>query len=168
MLVRIGPYRKNRKLQVVIHRYDTWSMNSTLAHIIVPMLKQLKKTKHGIPGSMLSSEYNRLTSSKKYWKKSKNGPLHKKERKLFQQACTKWDDILNQMIWSYDQLARDKPEQDRYFKRTGKMKWKDLPNGNEELITTGYKYDKKGHHKYLARIQEGITLFGLHYQNLWD
>jgi hypothetical protein len=82
MLVRIGPYRKNRKLQVVIHRYDTWNMDSTLAHITVPMLKQLKKITHGIPGSVLSPEYNRLTSFKKYWKEPKNGPLHKKERKL--------------------------------------------------------------------------------------
>ena len=34
---------------VKIDRWDTWSMDYTLSHIIVPMLKQLKETKHGAP-----------------------------------------------------------------------------------------------------------------------
>jgi hypothetical protein len=34
---------------VKIDRYDTWSMDHTLADIILPMLKQLKTTKHGSP-----------------------------------------------------------------------------------------------------------------------
>jgi hypothetical protein len=34
---------------VKIDRWDTWSMDSTLADIILPMLKQLKKTNHGAP-----------------------------------------------------------------------------------------------------------------------
>ncbi len=31
---------------VKIDHWDTWSMDYTLSHIIVPMLKQLQKTKH--------------------------------------------------------------------------------------------------------------------------
>jgi len=34
---------------VKIDRWDTWSMDHTLAHIIITMLKQLKETKHGAP-----------------------------------------------------------------------------------------------------------------------
>ena len=34
---------------VKIDRYDTWSMDHTLADIILPMLKQLRDTKHGSP-----------------------------------------------------------------------------------------------------------------------
>ena len=34
---------------VKIDRWDTWSMDHTLAHIILPMLKQLDKEKHGAP-----------------------------------------------------------------------------------------------------------------------
>ena len=37
----------DRKIKVHIDKYDTWSMNNTLAHIILPMLKQLRDTKHG-------------------------------------------------------------------------------------------------------------------------
>ena len=38
-----------RKIKVRIDKYDTWSMDNTLALIILPMLKQLKETKHGSP-----------------------------------------------------------------------------------------------------------------------
>ena len=34
---------------VKVDRYDTWSMDHTLAHICLPMLKQLRDTTHGSP-----------------------------------------------------------------------------------------------------------------------
>ena len=34
---------------IKIDKWDTWSMDSTLSPIILPMLKQLKATKHGAP-----------------------------------------------------------------------------------------------------------------------
>ena len=39
--------KKERKIKVRIDPYDTWNMDRTLAVIILPMLKQLKQTKHG-------------------------------------------------------------------------------------------------------------------------
>jgi hypothetical protein len=39
--------KRKRKMKIRIDHYDTWSMDSTLATIILPMLKQLKATKHG-------------------------------------------------------------------------------------------------------------------------
>ena len=38
--------KRKRKIQVRIDKYDTWSMDVTLSYIIIPMLKQLKETKH--------------------------------------------------------------------------------------------------------------------------
>ena len=52
MYVQIGRYRDDeepREEHVVIHQYDTWNMDHTLALIILPMLKQLKETTHGAP-----------------------------------------------------------------------------------------------------------------------
>ena len=39
--------KKQRKIKIRIDRYDTWSMDHTLALITLPMLKQLKATAHG-------------------------------------------------------------------------------------------------------------------------
>ena len=63
MKIKIGDYPKHRfyhnwlynwlgyspkqKQKICIHKYDTWSMDHTLAHIVLPMLVQLKRTKHG-------------------------------------------------------------------------------------------------------------------------
>ena len=44
----VEKFRK-QKINVRIDKHDTWSMDHTLAHIILPMLKQLKETKHGAP-----------------------------------------------------------------------------------------------------------------------
>lgn len=65
MKVRIGNYPKHRwyhnflytkfgytpkqKIKVHIDPWDTWSMDHTLAEIVLPMLYQLAKTKHGSP-----------------------------------------------------------------------------------------------------------------------
>ena len=64
MKVKIGNYPKHRfyhnwlyalgwtneeKVSVRIDPWDTWSMDSTLAHIVVPMLEQLRATAHGAP-----------------------------------------------------------------------------------------------------------------------
>ena len=51
MKVHLGPYNDNgdREVEVEIHDYDTWSVDSTLALIIEPMLRQLKATTHGGP-----------------------------------------------------------------------------------------------------------------------
>ena len=50
MKIEIGPYPDDdseRKIDVQLDKFDTWNMDDTLAHIILPMLKQLKETKHG-------------------------------------------------------------------------------------------------------------------------
>jgi hypothetical protein len=49
--VEIGEYPDEGEQKVVVHidKWDTWSMDYTLAPIILPMLKQLKETKHGSP-----------------------------------------------------------------------------------------------------------------------
>jgi len=42
-------YSPEQKVKVHIDKWDTWSMDHTLAPIILPMLIQLKETKHGAP-----------------------------------------------------------------------------------------------------------------------
>ena len=52
MKVSIGPFTDDgeaQEMSIHIDEYDTWSMDHTLAPIILPMLKQLKETKHGSP-----------------------------------------------------------------------------------------------------------------------
>ncbi len=70
---------------VKIDPWDTWSMDITLAQIILPMLKQLKATKHGVPGDFVWDE-------------------KKQCEKPFKQAEKAWDKVMDKMIWSFEQL----------------------------------------------------------------
>ena len=41
--------RRTQRVKVHIDQWDTWSMDHTLASVVLPMLKQLQETKHGSP-----------------------------------------------------------------------------------------------------------------------
>ena len=157
MKVIIGPYTNYnkktkktppRKISVKIDKYDTWSMDHTLSHIIVPMLIQLKKTKQGIPNDMLTEEYNKLCTSMDYHLEKENGPLHKKEKALFKEAIKKWNDILDKMIWSFKEIRSDHKGENKFWKKDS--------------------FDNEGHKEYYKRVNEGTELFGKYYMNLWD
>jgi hypothetical protein len=45
---------------LIIHPWDTWSMDHTLSYIIVPMLEQLKATKHGYPSDLTEERWDEI------------------------------------------------------------------------------------------------------------
>jgi hypothetical protein len=53
-------YSPQQSIKVKIDKWDTWSMDHTLAHIILPMLKQLKATNHGYPGTLTEAKWNEI------------------------------------------------------------------------------------------------------------
>jgi len=91
--------RKERNIQVKIHNYDTWSMDSTLAYIILPMLKQLKDIKHGSPyidDEDVPEEY-----------RSTNAPPKENEYDIDAYHHYRWDWVLYEMIWAFEQVNSD-------------------------------------------------------------
>ena len=157
---------------IKIDNYDTWSMDSTLTPIILPMLKQLKETKHGAPYTEDKDVPERLRSTTKAAVKSKKNSWDSDGNHF-----ARWDWILNEMIWSFEQLADDDWEAQFH---TGKSDIKWVPS--KELDAKGKprnyemkkgpkdtrKWDKKGYMKYSARIDNGTRLFGKYFRALWD
>lgn len=45
---------------VEIDPWDSWNADVTLAHIIAPLLRQLKETKHGYPASMTDTRWDEI------------------------------------------------------------------------------------------------------------
>jgi len=157
---------------VKIDNYDTWSMDSTLTPIILPMLKQLKETKHGAPFTEDGDVPERLRSTTKAAIKSK-----KESWDTDGNHFKRWDWILDEMIWAFEQLADDEWEE-QYFSGKSNIIW--VPS--KELDAKGKpvtyemkkgpgdtrKYDKKGYMKHSARIDNGTRLFGKYFRALWD
>jgi hypothetical protein len=155
---------------VKIDRYDTWSMDHTLADIILPMLKQLKTTKHGSP-----SVDDQDVPEGLGLRSTEAGPKEN-EWDTDDNWFKRWDWVLDEMIFAFEHKVDDS-WQDAFrsgefdhktvaceWDKNGKATmyhWEDGPNHT-------YKCDYEGMKKVEERMQNGFALFGKYYQNLWD
>lgn len=185
MKVFMAPFSKNptrdRKISVRIDKYDTWSMDHSLAYIILPMLNQLKATKHGAPNTDDKDVPKRLRST--------SAPRKAHKYDTDKNHFKRWNWILDEMIWTFDQYNKDWERQfhtgksdtlwqavDKNNKRIGKPK--KLQDRTKLEGVFGYimvkgpkdthKFNKKGYEKHWNRMQNGLRLFGTYYTGLWD
>ena len=140
---------------VKIDRWDTWSMDYTLSHIIVPMLKQLKETKHGAPFVDDEDVPEEL--------KSTSAPPKENDYDTDENHFKRWDWALNEMIWAFEQNLDDKSEEKFFDHAEWDEKEKDF-NKNLHKI----KIDQPGLKAHQDRKANGFRLFGKYYQGLWD
>ncbi len=140
---------------VKIDRWDTWSMDYTLSHIIVPMLKQLKETKHGSPFVDDEDVPEEL--------KSTSAPPKENDWDTDENHFKRWDWALNEMIWAFEQNLDDKSEEKFFDHAEWDEKEKDF-NKNLHKI----KIDQPGLKAHQDRKANGFRLFGKYYQGLWD
>jgi hypothetical protein len=167
MKVYIGRYPKDsskeQKISVRIDKWDTWTMDNTLAHIVFPMLKQLRETKQGAPFTDDEDAPEHLRTSA--------APPIKNDWDTDDNHFKRWDWILDEMIFAFESKLTDwdeqfwtvKPELD-FDKRPedeGKdvtpVRWKQIGECNWEARDA-----------YQARITNGFRLFGKYYEHLWD
>lgn len=121
---------------VRIDKWDTWSMDATLAKIILPMLKQLKENKHGAPMTDDEDAPEELRST--------SAPPKKNEWDVDENHFKRWDWIMDQMIWSFEEINND-----TFWDRPGPVT-AEVVRKNED------------------RINNGLRLFGKYYRGLWD
>ena len=155
--------KKQRTIKVHIDPWDTWSMDDTLAHIILPMLKQLKATKHGAPYVDLGDVPKEL-HPKKQTKKQKDN--HETDSTHFE----RWDWVLDEMIFAFENKVNDDWESE-FEKGESDIQWKKLEGGMSEMVhgpKHTREYDWEGRKKYQERISNGFRLFGKYYESLWD
>jgi len=106
MYVRIGRFPdedsdKERDIDIVIHPYDTWNMDHTLALLIVPMLKQLKATKHGAPNVDCIDVPMKLQPTQL------EVVRYREEGKTDKNFFKRWDYVIDEMIWAFEQIIND-------------------------------------------------------------
>ena len=145
--------RRTQKIKVHIDKWDTWSMDDTLAHIVLPMLVQLKRTKHGAPWVAVADVPKELRPTKKDINAyNKNGTTDKNFFK-------RWDWILDEMIWAFNQKCRDSWEDDYY----------EYADDDTEQFGLKLQWeDREGQKAHQQRMTNGFNLFGKYYENLWD
>jgi hypothetical protein len=157
--------RKEQKVSVKIDAYDTWGMDHTIARIILPMLKQLKATKHGSP--MVDDEDVPHLAKRDYTKgegmQRDMFASDEHDELVWNHHVVRWDWIMDEMIWAFQEKCRDNWEGDYY-------KYEDDPT-NTEGLGIGIKLvweDREGQQAHHERMQNGFKLFGKYLEGLWD
>lgn len=143
--------RKDQKIKVRIDGYDVWGMDHTLSHIVTPMLQRLKENKHGSPWVDDEDVPEELRSTA--------APPKEHEWDTDDNHEKRWDWVLNEMIWAFEQKQRDHWEGDYY-------KYESDPTE-----TLGLKLvweDREGRVAHQARMSNGFKLFGKYFEALWD
>lgn len=149
---------------VKIDRWDVWSMDATLAHIIVPMLKKLKDTKQGYPFVADEDVPEHLRST--------NAPPKENAWDWDDFAEQRWEWVLNEMIQAFECDMNDDWEEQYY---SGNIDFKFVPdenNPNYSKMVDGpnhsWKVDKEGLDAHNKRNDNGRMLFAKYYKGLWD
>ena len=156
--------KKKRKIEIHIDPWDTWSMDNTLAYIVLPMLKQLKATKHGAPWVAVTDVPKELRPTKKQLMD------YQKDGTTDEQFFERWNWVLDEMIFAFDSKVNDGWE-DQFETGVSDLQWKKLEDGNYQMVEGPNHtkvYDWEGREKYQERIRNGFRLFGRYYENLWD
>jgi len=147
------------KDKIVLDPEDSWSADLTIAKIAVPVLKQLKKTKHGY-GLIDDSDVPDYLKS------------HNDEH-----CEKKYEWVLDEIIWSLTERANneenapDLPDSFPLFDEcpdgsSGGFSWKRREYSKEEQQIYDEFIEKTT--EYENRIQNGCRLFGTYFQTLWD
>ena len=104
---RVFDMFKEQKIKIRIDDYDIWSMDETLALIILPMLKKLKEHNYG------SSTVDNEDVSEDL--RIDGDDLHPK----------RWDYVLDEMIWAFEQKLKN----DYLYDESYKERQKRMNNG---------------------------------------
>ena len=165
--------KRTQKVSVKIDKWDTWNMDTTLAHIVIPMLKQLKETKHGAP--RVDSE----DVPEELWATSVEETEYNKNGTTDPNFFKRWDYVIDEMIFAFESKFNDWEDQfysgehDRITVPVDKdgnevaeedaqyFEWRKGPNDTFEI-------DWEGRRAYQERISNGFRLFGKYYEALWD
>lgn len=182
MYVRLGRFANDdddletfkREEDIVIHNYDTWNMDHTLALLIVPMLKQLKKTKHGAP-SVDTSDVPLFLKPTQL-----ETVRYREDGTTDKNFFKRWDYVMDEMIWAFEQIVDDDNEA-QFYSGNQDIKWVPIDeNGNEVDETNAhyhrmdrgpndtFKINREGLDEHNKRIENGLRLFGKYYRSLWD
>ena len=143
---------------VKVDPWDTWSMDHTLADVILPMLRQLNEQKHGAPHVDDEDVPEYLRSHMAQPKEN--------EWDTDSLWFMRWDWVLAEMIWAFEQKVDDDAES-QFFDHSEcpeglDARLEDLNSGNSKT-----RYDREGHEKWQARKANGFRLFGKYYEALW-
>lgn len=129
--------KKKRGIYTKFKDKETWSLDYTIAQFILPRLIRYKKLNNGVPGIFFIDE---------------EGNDHIMDTDNYTEiASKKWNDTLDKMIWSFDEIVTEKNEP---------MFHSDMDEEEKKKWLSDLQI-------YSDKIQEGLDLFAKYFRDLW-
>jgi hypothetical protein len=131
---------------IKVDRYDSWNADCTMARLCLPIMKQLKESKHGSGHIKDEDVPEHLRST--------NCPPKEDEWDTDELYHERYKWVMEEIVWALGEVAD--PEQSweqSFFNQQPGM----------EL-----KFDREGYMEYSARIDNGLRLFGIYFRTFWD
>lgn len=156
--------------KVLFSRNDTYSLYSVLNPVICEGLKKFKevllndsvaKEWAGVPCVVLNKLFPEGGDVDKY--------THSEEQ--LNKGQEEWHSILDKMIYAFENKEPDVNDYnydyvagENHMKETedGYFEWNMLPDNDEEYRR--YREDERSHSE---KVQEGLNLFSIYFNNLW-
>lgn len=123
--------RKKRGIYTKFKDKETWYLDVVIAQFILPRLKRFKKLNNGIPTSLFFDGED----------------YHINDETYTEQASKKWDTILDEMIWTFEQLAYDSS-----------------PDKKDSESWDEYKVRCQ---QWTNNVEHGLQLFAKYFRDLW-
>lgn len=147
--------RKLYKETVTIESHDVWSLDWTLAKIIVPMLEMLRDQQQGVPGSFVDDRDEAVSD---YRRQYELFPIDE-YRGI---SMKRYNEALDAMIFSFKAIRDEyEPEQLAMYYVQCEPRITFSGRISTEAI------DHELYAAYSDRIKHGLKLFGEHYTTLW-
>lgn len=170
MKVKIGKYSKKkgtRKYNVKVNDHDLYSADSTLAIVILPVLRGLQAAKTGAP--LVANE----DVPENLWRPENTGDWDTDEF-----WHDRWGYVLEAIIWSFEQIHPEGEDwEDQFFSGEADYDFstcQEQDENGQQLFKIKHgpnhtlQFDAEGHTAYSKRIDNGLRLFGKYYRSLWS
>lgn len=162
LLNKFHEWKISRRVSVKIHPHDAWNADSTLAYVILPVLKEIQRDKHGSPSVDDEDVPEEL--------KSTSAPPKENEWDTDENWHLRWEYVLNEMIWAFEQIDSEEGES-QFWIENPEIDFDSMKPSEGGMTKVIWKkegvLDKEGLKAYRKRLQTGLILFGKYYQSLW-
>jgi len=113
LALKFQEWQYNRQFKVKIDSWDTWSADHTLAHIILPLLIELKKNKQGAPYVSIMDRPEHLVPKQISLSNVREVELDELDEFHFES----WNWVLDEMIFAFNSIVNNTEDDESSMER---------------------------------------------------
>jgi hypothetical protein len=157
--------KKKRLVYIKADNYDSWNADVTMAMLVLPIMKDLKKNKQGagfIDDADVPEEL-----------RSTNAPPKENDWDTDDNWFKRYEWVMDEVIWALEQMQPDVEWDEQYWIVHPEIDWTVYPEDEgKNAVPLRWQVEGKcdwdGRKAHSERIDNGLRLLGTYWRNFWD